>query len=106
MLLVIRYGPVCKGSSKLCSRPLPNARAKIRDAKGRLVRTVLTNSKGRALIDFPRKSARYTMTISRAPINGARFGEKTWNVRVPFFGRDGVSQFDLYFCISPKSYEC
>lgn len=106
LLLKVRYGPVCKQQVMACFPPLKNMRAKIYDANKRLIRNVLTNSKGRVYIDFPRKDARYTMTISHAPINGTRLAVKTSALRTPFFGRSGVAEQNITFCLSLRDYEC
>ncbi len=105
LLIKTTFGPDCKRFPKpFCTGPLANTRIKVRNLNGVLIRSAVTNAKGMVYITFPNGS--YKMAISHAPINGRTMASRTYPVKAPFFGNNGVSEFRLFFCIAAVSYDC
>lgn len=105
MLFIATYGPTCKQERLVCYPPLANVKIRVYDANKKLFKTAVTNDKGRVYISFPQRPARFSMIVSHAPINGKRLATRNFGLRLPFFGRDGVSEFKMYYCLS-NTYGC
>lgn len=99
LTLYTQYGLVChkvKGKKKCSDEPLPGTLVELYSLKGKLIRSIKTNSKGFGAITLP--GGKSTLHFSHKPYEGHTFGTRSFTISAPIFQPPG--QYATFtFCL-------